>query len=179
MATRPVPCARSCCTRGHTRVSAKGRRRSGGSCSSRPSKLRHEIAHHGYLYESLEGLELAVHGVEGAPSIVEMPVQGALDDWDQYRFLPGLSGEGLIESAAKVQGMWTLELEAVRAMGGCFTLTNHPFLTGRPSRAQALDRVIRLAAEDPEIRVASLQQIAEHTRALDLTPRNVSAPTLP
>jgi peptidoglycan-N-acetylglucosamine deacetylase len=199
----------------------------------------HEIAHHGYLHESLEGVdpvteatyldrglqaleqvagirpvgyrapmweptwstprllaergflydsslmdadfpyELAVDGAEGVPSIVEIPVQWALDDWEQYCFLPGLSGEGLIESPAKVQQMWTLELEAIRAMGGCFTLTNHPFLTGRPSRAQALDRIIRLAAEDPEIWVASLQQIAEHTRGLALKPRNIGPPTLP
>ena len=46
-----------------------------------------------------------------------------------------LTGSGLIESPAKVLEMWTWELEATAELGGCFTLTNHPFLSGRPSRA--------------------------------------------
>ncbi len=57
--------------------------------------------------------ELAVAGGPGVASMVEIPIQWALDDWEQY----------------------------------CFVLTNHPFRTGRPSRALALERVVEQAGE--------------------------------
>ncbi len=201
-------------------------------------KAGHEIAHHGYLHESLEGVgeadearyldrglealwdvagvrprgyrapmweptwttprlladrgfdydsslmdadvpyELAVPGSERG-SIVEIPISWALDDWEQYCFLPGIYDPGLIESPRKVQEMWLLELDAMADAGGCFTLTNHPFLTGRPSRAIALEAVISQALARGDVWVASLGQIAEHTRSLALTPRSLEEPVLP
>ena len=65
-----------------------------------------------------------------------------LDDWEQYAYLPGLTGSGLIESPAKALEMWTLELEAMYRLGAAFVLTCHPFLSGRPSRAEALELLI-------------------------------------
>lgn len=198
----------------------------------------HEVAHHGYLHETLEGVdraaemgfldmglealervaavrpvgyrapmwepswstpellaerdflydsslmdadvpyEIAVETRAGAGSIVEIPIQWALDDWEQYCFVPGVSGEGLIESPAKAQEIWSLELDAMRGVGGCFTLTNHPFLTGRPSRALALERVVEQAVGYGDVWVASMRQIAEHVRGLGLTPRTLSRPVL-
>lgn len=198
----------------------------------------HEIAHHGYLHESLEGVdeqtearyldrglealwdvvgirprgyrapmweptwatprllaergflydsslmdadvpyELAVPG-SGHGSLVEIPISWALDDWEQYCFLPGITGSGLIESPVKVQEMWLLELDAMVGAGGCFTLTNHPFLTGRPSRAAALEAVISRAVEHGDVWVASLGQVAEHTRRLGLEPRSLRQPVVP
>jgi hypothetical protein len=198
----------------------------------------HEIAHHGYLHESLEGVdeetearyldrglealwdvagvrpvgyrapmweptwatprllaqrgflydsslmdadvpyELAVRGAE-VPSIVEIPVSWALDDWEQYCFLPGLSDGLPIESPLKVRELWMLELEAMVEVGGCFTLTNHPFLTGRPSRAVVLEGLVARAVEMGEVWVAGLGQIAEHVRSLGLSPRAMDRPVLP
>jgi peptidoglycan/xylan/chitin deacetylase (PgdA/CDA1 family) len=202
------------------------------------ARAGHEIAHHGYLHESLEGVdeetearyldrglealwtvaeirprgyrapmweptwatprlladrgflydsslmdadtpyELAVPGSE-AGTLVEIPISWALDDWEQYCFVPGISGSGLIESPAKVQEMWVLELDAMAATGGCFTLTNHPFLTGRPSRAAVLDAVIGHAVARHDVWIASQQQIAEHVRSLALRPRLLERPDLP
>lgn len=139
------------------------------------------LAERGFLYDSSfmdadVPYELAVAGVPGTASIVEIPIQWALDDWEQYCFLPGISGEGLIESPAKVEEMWTLELDAMRDVGGCFVLTNHPFLTGRPSRAAVLDRMIGRAVDHGDVWVASLGQIAEHVRALGLPARTILPP---
>jgi len=36
-------------------------------------------------------------GEEAATTLVEVPVSWGLDDWEQYAFLPGLTGSGLIE----------------------------------------------------------------------------------
>jgi peptidoglycan/xylan/chitin deacetylase (PgdA/CDA1 family) len=198
----------------------------------------HEIAHHGYLHESLEGVEEeaeaayldrgleALWDVAGvrpvgyrapmweptwatprllaergflydsslmdadvpyeletpgaqAPSIIEIPVSWALDDWEQYCFLPGISDSLPIESPLKVRQLWMLELEAMVEVGGCFTLTNHPFLTGRPSRAAVLEDVVAQAVELPEVWVASMREIAEHVRSLGMPPRSLERPELP
>lgn len=142
------------------------------------------LAERGFLYDSSlmdadVPYELTVAGVPGVSSVVEIPIQWALDDWEQYCFLPGISGEGLIESPTKAEEIWTLELDALRDVGGCFVLTNHPFLTGRPSRAAVLDRVISRALEHGDVWVASMHQIAEHVRGLGLSPRAVEPPVVP
>ncbi|MHB8273715.1 MAG: polysaccharide deacetylase family protein [Dermatophilaceae bacterium] len=142
------------------------------------------LAVRGFLYDSSlmdadVPYELTVSGVRGVSSVVEIPIQWALDDWEQYCFLPGISGEGLIESPTKAEEIWTLELDALRDVGGCFVLTNHPFLTGRPSRAAVLDRVISRALEHGDVWVASMRQIAEHVRGLGLSPRMVEPPVVP
>jgi hypothetical protein len=66
-------------------------------------------------------------------------MQWALDDWEQYCYLPDIYGSGLIETPAKARELWQAEFEGLRVAGGCWVLTNHPFLSGRPSRAQQLD----------------------------------------
>jgi peptidoglycan/xylan/chitin deacetylase (PgdA/CDA1 family) len=72
--------------------------------------------------------------------------------------------------------MWRLEFDAIRAEGGCFVLTNHPFLSGRPSRAQALSGLIEYVCAQDDVWVASLGEIATHVRGLGLTPRSVERP---
>jgi peptidoglycan/xylan/chitin deacetylase (PgdA/CDA1 family) len=141
------------------------------------------LATRGFLYDSSlmdadVPYELATGGAGEDGSLVEIPIQWALDDWEQYCFVPGVSGEGLIESPAKAQEMWALELDAMRSVGGCFTLTNHPFLTGRPSRALALERVVEQAVGYGDVWVASLRQIAEHVRGLGLEPRTLTRPVV-
>lgn len=139
------------------------------------------LAERGFLYDSSlmdadVPYELGVTGVDGVPSIVEIPIQWALDDWEQYCFLPGVSGVGLIESPAKVEELWRLELDAMRNVDGCYVLTNHPFLTGRPSRALALEHVIEAALGHGDVWVASLGEIAHHVRQQGLAPRQPSRP---
>lgn len=144
------------------------------------------LAERGFLYDSSlmdadvpYELGVAGAGPAEARSLVEIPISWALDDWEQYCFLPGISGSGLIESPAKVREMWLLELDAMVAAEGCFVLTNHPFLTGRPSRAAALEDVISRAVEREDVWVASLEQIAEHVRGLGLSGRILEQPVLP
>jgi peptidoglycan/xylan/chitin deacetylase (PgdA/CDA1 family) len=132
----------------------------------------------GFLYDSSlmdtdHPYELTV---DGDGSLVEIPIQWALDDWEQYCYIPEFSGSGLIESPTKAIEMWRLEFDAIRAEGGCFVLTNHPFLSGRPSRARALDGLIEYVCAQGDVWVASLGEIADHVRGLGLTPRSVERP---
>ncbi|MCV7135711.1 polysaccharide deacetylase [Mycobacterium hodleri] len=131
----------------------------------------------GFLYDS--SLMDADHPYElavGSKSLVEIPIQWALDDWEQYCFVPDFSGTGLIESPAKAGEMWRLEFDAMRTEGGCFVLTNHPFLTGRPSRAVALEGLISHACSLDDVWVTHLGAVADHVRGLGLTPRSVQRP---
>ncbi len=132
----------------------------------------------GFLYDS--SLMDADHpyelAVEGGGPLVEIPIQWALDDWEQYCFVPDFSGSGLIESPRKAAEMWALEFDALRDAGGCWVLTNHPFLSGRPSRAAALNSLMEYVCSHDDVWVASLGAIAEHVRSLGLTPRSVARP---
>jgi peptidoglycan/xylan/chitin deacetylase (PgdA/CDA1 family) len=140
------------------------------------------LAERGFRYDSSlmdsdHPYVLAVDGAAG--SLVEVPVSWGLDDWEQYAFLPGLTGSGLIESPAKALEMWTLELEAMHRIGAAFTLCCHPFLSGRPSRAEALERLIERMKALAGLWIATVGEVAKHTASLNLTPRTCPQPVLP
>jgi peptidoglycan/xylan/chitin deacetylase (PgdA/CDA1 family) len=137
------------------------------------------LAQRGFLYDSslMDGdgpYELATGQVD--ESIVEIPIHWALDDWEQYCYIPNLFDGGLIESPEKCREMWSLEFRATTSEGGCFVLTAHPFLSGRPSRANALAQVIEEAVGASRVWVATMGEIATHTRSLGLAPRYISEP---
>ncbi len=142
------------------------------------------LAERGFLYDSSlmdadAPYELAVEPGAGDPgrrSLVEIPIQWALDDWEQFCFLPDISGSGLIETPRKARELWQDEFEALRDVGGCWVLTNHPFLTGRPSRARQLDELMAHVTSCADVWTASLEEIARHVRSLGLTPRTIARP---
>jgi len=104
-------------------------------------------------------------GGAGGGDLVEIPVDWALDDWEQYAFYPGWTGSGVIESPAKVREMWMLEAAAHHAENGCFVLTNHPFISGRPGRSAALEQLISDVGELDGMWVTTLGEIAAHAEA--------------
>ncbi|MFF2844043.1 polysaccharide deacetylase [Paenarthrobacter sp. NPDC057981] len=126
------------------------------------------LADRGFLYDSslLDGdapYRMAV-AEDDSRDIVEIPVDWALDDWEQYGFYPGVTGSGVIESPAKALEMWTLEAQAHHSQGNCFVLTNHPFISGRPSRAVALEQLIERVKGLDGMWVTTLAEIAQHTK---------------
>ena len=148
------------------------------------------LARHGFRYDSSlmdadrpYRLAAAEPGPDGhaAQWLVEIPIHWGLDDWEQYAYLPDLTGSGLIESPAKVMEMWRLERDATFDAGGCLVLTMHPFLSGRPSRAAALagflDELVLL--RDSGIWVAALDEIASHVASLDLAAVHHRQPQIP
>jgi peptidoglycan/xylan/chitin deacetylase (PgdA/CDA1 family) len=142
------------------------------------------LARHGFVYDS--GLMdadhpyvLATSDAPGAATIVELPGHWALDDWEAYNYLPGITGSGVIASPADVVARWTLELEALVDDGGLFMLTNHPFVSGRASRAAALDRLLERAQAIDGLWIATAADIAAHVATLGLDPVVHSKPVLP
>lgn len=133
------------------------------------------LAAHGFRYDS--GLmdadhpyRLAVGPEPGAPSIIELPGHWSLDDWEPYNYLPGITGSGVIASPLEVIARWTLELEALVEAGGLFMLTNHPFISGRASRAVALESLMQRARSIDGLWIASAEEIAAHVETLPLAP---------
>jgi peptidoglycan-N-acetylglucosamine deacetylase len=142
------------------------------------------LVKHGFQYDT--GMMDADHpyrlatGPEpGAASIVELPAHWGLDDWEPYNYLPGITGSGVISSPADVVGRWTLELDALVDEGGLFMLTNHPFVSGRASRARALEGLIEHAQATDGVWVATAAEIAEWTAGLPLEPVVHQPPLLP
>jgi len=114
---------------------------------------------------------------DGRRTLVEIPVHWALDDWEQYCYIPDIAGTGLMRAPDDMLRTWTAELDAMTDAGGCFVLTNHPFLTGRPARARALDQLIRHAAGRPDLWVTTLADVAAHIASLpDPRPRTITRP---
>ena len=142
------------------------------------------LAERGFRYDSSlmdsdHPYVLAVDDTPGAATLVEIPVSWGLDDWEQYAFLPGLIGSGVIESPAKALEMWTLELEAMHRLGAAFVLTCHPFLSGRPGRAEALERLIERMQSLAGLWITTVGDVARHTGSLNLPSRTCPQPVLP
>ena len=137
------------------------------------------LAERGFLYDSsLMDADTPYELVAGDTSIVEIPVQWALDDWEQYCFLPDITGSGLIETPSKASELWLGEFHGLREVGGCWVLTNHPFLSGRPSRASALFDLMAAVTACEDVWVAPLAEIAAHVRGLALEPRSIDRPVV-
>ena len=101
----------------------------------------------------------------GGETLVEIPVQWMNDDWPHFGFssIPAL-GTG-ISSPQKVFEVWSEEFAGYHDFGGCFVLTMHPFVTGRPSRIRLLDRLIQYIKGYEGVWWATLEQVADHTLA--------------
>lgn len=107
-----------------------------------------------YRFTSADGVER---------DLVEIPVDWALDDWEQFAFYPEWTGSGLIESPRKALQMWSDEATVAATAGNCFVLTNHPFISGRPTRLSALSELVEHITSLDGVWFATLQHIAEHT----------------
>ena len=142
------------------------------------------LAERGFWYDSSlmdsdHPYVLAVDPEPETATLVEVPVSWGLDDWEQYAFLPSLVGSGVIESPAKALEIWTLELEAMHRLGAAFVLCCHPFLSGRPSRAEALDRLIERMKALPGLWITTVGDLAGHVGSLGLAPRTCPRPVHP
>ena len=142
------------------------------------------LVKHGFRYDS--GLMdadhpyvLATSEAPGAATLIELPGHWSLDDWEPYNYLPGITGSGVIASPADVLARWTLELEALVEEGGLFMLTNHPFVSGRASRAVALGQLIERARAITGLWIATCDEIAAHVAALGLEPIAHRPPIVP
>jgi peptidoglycan/xylan/chitin deacetylase (PgdA/CDA1 family) len=135
------------------------------------------VAEHGLAYDSsLMDSDRPYILDTGAGEIVELPVHWALDDWEQYAYIPDPPFRSPIESPQKVLDLWLSELDAMRRYGCLYVLTCHPFLSGRPHRVEVLRRVIEHALEAGDVEFSACCEVARRARADAGTDRRTLTP---
>lgn len=114
----------------------------------------------GFLYDaSLMDDDVPYRHANG---LVEIPGQWLLEDWEQFAFNANPAWGSVPEDCDKVFTLWWREFAAMLDYGCCFTLTLHPWLSGRPSRIQMLERFIRAMQDTGEVWFATGSQISEY-----------------
>ena len=93
--------------------------------------------------------------------LVEIPGQWMLEDWEQFAFNAEPAWGSIPEDCDKVFRLWMREFEAMRDYGCCFVLTLHPWLSGRPSRVQLLERLISGIQASGDAWIATGEEIAQ------------------
>lgn len=131
------------------------------------------------LFASEECSPSETDSLDEVLSVIELPIHWSLDDWEQYGFVPGLFGSGLIESPTKAIDMWSLELEAAHSEGVAFNLVNHPFLTGRPSRTAALEGLVEQMRSLDGLWLTTMEEMARHAATVSLVSRLHRPPVVP
>jgi peptidoglycan/xylan/chitin deacetylase (PgdA/CDA1 family) len=129
------------------------------------------LAAQGFVYDSsLMDADLPYRLRTGpapdAATLVELPPHWSLDDGEQYAWLPEIWDTAVIEGPDKLLRMWEMEFDATLAEGGCLVLTMHPFLSGRPGRAAAFERLLERIVGTPRIWMATAAEVADHVDAL-------------
>lgn len=123
---------------------------------------------YGFLYDSsLMGDDepYLIQAGENDERLIEIPIQWINDDFPHFGFssVPAI-GTG-ISSPQKVFEVWSEEFAGYHEYGGCYVLTMHPFISGRPSRIRLLNRLIEHIKEYEGVWFATLEQIAQHVRS--------------
>jgi peptidoglycan/xylan/chitin deacetylase (PgdA/CDA1 family) len=133
------------------------------------------LVRHGFLYDA--GLmdsdwpyRLATGPGSDEPTIIELPAHWSLDDWGAYNDYPPFTGSGRVGDPRAVTARWADELDATVEVGGLFDLTMHPFVSGRPARAAALERLIERARRIDGLWLATCEEVARWVATLPLEP---------
>ena len=115
------------------------------------------LKRYGFVYDSsLMGDDVPYLVETPHGHLLELPIQWINDDAPHYSRTTGIS------SQEKVLEIWREEFAGYHRYGGCYILTMHPFVSGRPSRVLALERFIRYANGFPGVWWATLGDIADY-----------------
>ena len=185
----------------HESVRGVGRGDRGGLPAARPRGARHAcsasgpigyrapswdmnfrtpalLAKHGFRYDSgAHGFGPSVPAAARPRRSIELPVHWSLDDWNRWNYVPGYASSPILRPS-DVEAAWAEELEAIVEVGGLFNLTMHPFISGRPARAAAIERLIERARAIDGLWIAAGDEIAAWVATLDLPRSRTSAPSL-
>jgi hypothetical protein len=104
------------------------------------------------------------------------PVHWALDDWEQYVYLPDPDVGATINRPSVVAALWTEELDAMRTTRSLCVLTTHPFVSGRPSRLVALERFIDAVEAHGDVAIERADRLADRLLSVATTSLSVSRP---
>ena len=119
------------------------------------------LKRHGFLYDSsLMGDDIPYRVGTPAGDLIELPVQWILDDYPHFSV-----NHGGISSPQKVFDVWSTEFAGYHRFNGCFVLTMHPFVSGRPSRIALLEQMLQYISGFDGVWWATLEEIAAYCQS--------------
>jgi peptidoglycan-N-acetylglucosamine deacetylase len=113
---------------------------------------------HGIMYSSNLLDDLLPYRHPGS-QVVELPVHWMLDDAPHFWFA-NADWTKKIATTAEVRNIWEEEFLGIREMGGLCIFTMHPQIIGRPSRMAFLDKFIQFVKDQPDVWLATCQEVA-------------------
>ena len=114
---------------------------------------------HGFLYDSsLMGNDVPYTLDTPAGPLTEVPVQWIMDDAPLFRHVYGATNA--IADPGRVLQMWSKEFVAMHRENGCFVLTCHPFISGRASRAQLIEDLVRFMRRQTGVWFTTCAEVA-------------------
>jgi peptidoglycan/xylan/chitin deacetylase (PgdA/CDA1 family) len=114
----------------------------------------------GFVYDSsLMGDDIPYFVDTPHGRLAEVPIQWLLDDAPFYRHVYGAPNQ--MAEPDRVIGQWIQEFRGMYRENGCFVLTMHPFISGRASRLDGLEQLIRVIRQEPGVWFATCMQVAE------------------
>jgi len=113
----------------------------------------------GFLYDSsLMGNDVPYTLDTPAGPLTEVPVQWIMDDAPLFRHVYGASNA--IADPARVFQMWSSEFTGMHKENGCFVLTCHPFVSGRASRIQLIEDLVRFMRKQKGVWFTTCEAVA-------------------
>jgi peptidoglycan/xylan/chitin deacetylase (PgdA/CDA1 family) len=114
----------------------------------------------GFFYDSsLMGDDIPYFIDTPRGRLAEVPVQWQLDDAPFYRHVYGAPNQ--MANPMQVVDQWLQEFHGMYRENAAFVLTMHPYISGRASRIDALEWLIRAIRQEPGVWWATCMQIAE------------------
>ena len=140
------------------------------------------LAEQGFVYDSsLMGDDIPYYLKTPKGQLLELPVSWATDDWPPYVHAPDLGYMFPPQTPDRAMDIFMAEFEALRqSPGGVWIGVWHPFVSGRLSRWQRVERMIEYMLGTGDVWFAPLEQITRHvaevTASGEYTPRVDSIP---
>lgn len=125
------------------------------------------LTKHGVLSDSsLMDDEIPYELLTEKGSIIEIPIQWILDDAEYWGHTRN-SRHKIIADPDTVFKIWSREFDGYYDSGGCFTLTLHPYISGRSVYMQTVEKLIKYMRQFPNIWWTDIEQMTDHCRKLN------------
>lgn len=121
----------------------------------------------GFEYDaSLSGDDVPYMLQGPSGQMLELPSDHALDDWPQYVNMRDFNHMLPIQSPQQAMQVFRSEFDAAWQGGGLWSSVWHPFVSGRPARAQAMVELIEYMNAKGDVWFATMEDIARHINGL-------------
>ena len=123
------------------------------------------LEHGGFEYDSsLMGDDVPYLIGNARGQLVELPCDVALDDWPQFVCSREFGYMMPIQSPQRAREVFQAEFDAAWRHGGLWISVWHPFVSGRPGRAQAMADLLDYMAGKGGVWFATMAEIAAHVK---------------